>query len=67
MSGPWAPWGPAPWQPPPPLPPVVPARYVDGRVEGSAPPARWPWVLVSVVAALVLVAGVVVALALAGG
>jgi hypothetical protein len=54
-----------------PLPPVVPARYAPGGREpgpsDGGPPPRWPWVLVSVVAALVLVAGVVVALVLSGG
>jgi hypothetical protein len=51
-----------------PLPPVVPARYVPGGAEpppgDGDPPPRWPWVLVSVVAGLVLVAGVVLALVL---
>jgi hypothetical protein len=69
---PWQPqpWAPPPWQPQPwrPLPPVVPARY-DGPAPGAdgGPPGRGPWVVVSVLAALVLVAGAVVALLLAGG
>jgi hypothetical protein len=65
-------WPPQYWQPPPapwpPLPPVVPAAYVPGgRASADAePPPRRLDVLVWVVAALVLVAGLVLALVLPG-